>query len=130
MSEKDEYNFGAFAKEVRRDISAYVDARIEYMRLTAYEKVAQVAGESAVMVLLLIFSFFAAFFLSLAAAILLGSWLKSMAAGYSIIALLDLIAILFVLLKKEPLKEKISGKVIDRLLTAHQNDRKENEAAG
>lgn len=130
MSEKDDYNFGVFAKEIRRDISAYVDARIEYTRLTAYEKVGQVAGEGSVMLLLLTFSFFALFFISFAGAVLLGSWLKSMAAGFGIIALMDLLLLLVIYQKKESLKEKVSGKVIEQLLTAHQKERKENETAG
>lgn len=130
MSEKEEYNFGTFAKALRKDISDYVDARIEYSKLSAYEKIAHLVAEAAIIIFIIIFSFFTLFFLSFMFAMLLDNWLKIPGLGYGIVAIIDLLAVLLIVKNKSALKSKITDQIVGHLLKDHEEKKPEDEIAG
>ena len=57
-----EQSFGTYAKEFKKDISAYIELRLEYTKLIAYEKIAKVSAVSLSFLVILFFAFFAFFF--------------------------------------------------------------------
>lgn len=130
MNEKEEYNFGAYAKSLRKDIADYVDARIEYTKLSAYEQISQLVSQASIVLLLLIFSFFSLFFISFMAAVFIDQWLQLPGVGYAIVAVLNIIFILIVVKKKAAIKAAISGKVIEQLLKDHEENKSENDSVG
>jgi len=130
MNDKEEYNFGAYAKALRKDIADYVDARIEYTKLTAYEKLSKLIAEASILLLIIIFSFFTMFFLSFMAAVFIDRWLQQTGPGYAIVAVVDMVIIMIIIKKQNSLKSEIAGKVIDHLLKEHKDNNTQDETAG
>lgn len=116
MTEKEQYTFGSYAKELRKDIAAYVDARIEYTKLSAYEKSAQLISGATTVLLIGTLAFFVVLFFSITIALILGDYLGKPAWGYGIVTLVDLIGILFIVARKKQIEENITQKVVERLL--------------
>jgi hypothetical protein len=125
MSEQQDPSFGSFARELRADIAAYVDARVEYTKLVAYEKVARLTASATTVVLLGALAFFTFFFLSITLALFLGEILHNQVAGYAIVTGIDLLAVLVILWRKNLIEEGITQKIVDQLLKEH--DKAEEE---
>lgn len=116
MTEKEQYTFGTYAKELRKDIAAYVDARIEFTKLSAYEKSARLISGATTVILIGTLAFFVILFLSITIALIIGDYLGNDAWGYGIVTLFDTICILFIVARKAQIEESITQKVVGKLL--------------
>lgn len=129
MTEKENYTFGSFAKEFRKDIAAYVDARIEYTKLSAYEKMARLISGATTVVIIGLLSFFTILFLSITLALLIGDYFGNQALGYGIITFLDLAGVLIIVARKAKIEELITQKVVERLLEENEEPPAADETA-
>ena len=74
-------------KEVKEDVSKWVDLKLELVKLSTYERTGQVVSVLSYGLILLFASFFAILFIFLAFGLLFGEWLESMWAGFGMVAL-------------------------------------------
>jgi uncharacterized membrane protein YdjX (TVP38/TMEM64 family) len=106
-----EHTFGTFAKELKQDISTYVEMRLEYSKLIAYEKISKLIGASSSLILIIFFAFFGFFFLSFTMGYYLGQVTGSLALGFGIITGVYLILLIIIGLSKKKIEAIISNRV-------------------
>jgi uncharacterized membrane protein YdjX (TVP38/TMEM64 family) len=106
-----EHTFGTFAKELKQDISTYVEMRLEYSKLIAYEKISKLIGSSSSLILIVFFAFFGFFFLSFTMGYYLGQVTGSLALGFGIITGVYLILLIIIGLSKKKIEAIISNRV-------------------
>ncbi len=118
-----EQSFGTYAKEFKKDISAYIELRLEYTKLIAYEKVAKVSAVSLSFLVILFFAFFAFFFLSFAGGYYIGSLTGNNALGFGIISLVYIVLLVVVLvLRKKYFEKVIIEKIVDVLIEEDESN--------
>lgn len=122
-----EQSFGDFGRELKKEISAYIDARVEYTKLSAYEKIGRMTASASSILLILVFAFFTFLFLSATAAIFLGNILNSQVAGFAIIAGLDLLILLFFIFQRKTIEENITQRVIGELIKDREQQLEESD---
>lgn len=111
-----EKDFSSWWKEVREDVSKYLEARGKLTKIQAYEKIAKVTG---VMISFLILSFLVGFVIVFLL-IMVGSWVvaltDSVAIGFSSVALIVIGIFIFLALKRKTVLERpITGWIIQAL---------------
>jgi uncharacterized membrane protein YdjX (TVP38/TMEM64 family) len=111
-----EHTFGTFAKELKQDISTYVEMRLEYSKLIAYEKISKLIGASSSLILIVFFAFFGFFFLSFTMGYYLGQVTGSLALGFGIITGIYLILLVIIGLSKKKIEAIISNRVATILI--------------
>ncbi len=121
-----EQSFGTYAKEFKKDISSYIDLKLEYSKLILYEKIARISAISISSLVVLFFSFFVFLFVSISIGFYLGEKTGSNALGFGIISLLFLLILMIILLfKKKYIENTISEKFIEILMEEHEDKEKE-----
>jgi uncharacterized membrane protein YdjX (TVP38/TMEM64 family) len=120
-----EHTFGTFAKELKQDISTYVEMRLEYSKLIAYEKISKLIGASTSLILIIFFAFLGFFFLSFAIGYYLGQVTGSLALGFGIITGVYLILLIIIGLSKKKIEAIISNRVAAVLI--EDDDERSNE---
>ena len=109
---------------LKNDISTYVETRLELMKLNTYERVAKTMAVFSYGIVLVLLAFFAILFLFLALGFFLGEILNSVALGFLLVVGMYLLLFGRILL----LREKISGRVTNEIITAMMSkDEKEDE---
>jgi hypothetical protein len=108
--------------ELKQLIADYLDARINLVKLEAFEKIAKVTAALFSSVVVALLAFFLLFFLSLSAGFYLGGIFSSNALGFLTVTGLYLILFALVLFRKKDFLEK---QIIDRIIT--ELNRKEGE---
>lgn len=116
-----------FFRELKRDVFAYANSKVELLKLGLYERIGKVISALSYSLVLLVLTFFLTLFLFIALAFLLGDWLHSPAAGFAIVAVLYLLIIGGVFLYREKFQALVLNTVIAALTT---NDYAKNEATG
>ena len=116
-----------FFRELKRDISAYVESKAELLKLNAYERIGKVISVLSYSLVLLILTFFLTLFLFIALAFFLSDLLHSMGAGFVIVAVLYLLIICALVLYRERFQAFVLNTVI-AALTANENNKNEDEA--
>ncbi|MDY4527296.1 MAG: hypothetical protein SPE11_05210 [Parabacteroides sp.] len=106
-------------KEVKEDVSKWVDLKLELIKLSTYERTGQVVSVLSYGLILLFASFFAILFIFLAFGLLFGEWLESMWAGFGMVALLYLACVILIVAKKESIRLYITN-IIIAALTANE----------
>lgn len=118
-----EKDLGQIFNELKDDVSAFVEAKIEFLKLTAYERAGKLVSSLSYILLLVVLALFATFFLFLALGFLLGEWLGSVSGGIAIVGGIYLIIIGILIMSKKTFCEKIMNNVIKAL----DNDDDEDE---
>ncbi|RHJ85332.1 phage holin family protein [Parabacteroides sp. AM08-6] len=114
---------GEIFRELKKDLSAYVELKLELLKLSTYERTGRVIAVLSYGVILLFLAFFAILFIFLALGFYLGDLFGSTGSGFGIVAVLYLILIGVILLNKNTISDKVLNIVI-AALTA--NDDKNN----
>ncbi|HQF28604.1 MAG TPA: phage holin family protein, partial [Bacteroidia bacterium] len=116
-----------FAKELKKDISEYVDLKVEHTKLLAYEKIAKLISASTSYLLIGLFSFFAFLFLSFTVAFYLGNITGSTAMGFGIVTIIYLVILLAILIfRKKYFENGMTNKIIG-VLMEEDNDEDEEK---
>ena len=93
-----EHSLGSFTKEFKKEIASYIDVKLEYTKLIAYEKIAKASAASVSFLIIAFFGFFTFLFLSIAGGFYIGERTGSLAEGFGIITIVYLVLLIIVLL--------------------------------
>lgn len=118
----EDQTFSSFGRDLRKEISAYIEARIEYGKLVAYEKMAKAMASATSVLILAAFGFFTFFFISITLALYLGRWLNDELLGFAIVSGFDLLIFILFLSFKEKIEQNMMQKIVEQLLKEKQKD--------
>lgn len=113
-----EKDLGQIFNELKEDVSAYVEIKFNFYKLTLYEKAGKLVSSLSYVLALVVLVFMATFFLFLAFGFLLGEWLNSTSAGIAIVGGIYLILIGILIMNKK----WFSGKVMDNVISLLDED--------
>ncbi len=119
-----EKDSGTVFRELKEDISTYVELKLELLKLSTYERTGKVISVLSYGLILLFLAFFAILFIFLALGFFLGEWMNSYGLGFGIVAILYLSLIGVIIANKDKISAKVINEVIAALMT---NDDKNNE---
>lgn len=110
-------------QNLKQDVSAYMELKLELLKLNTYERIGKVIGLLSYGLILLFLAFFAVLFIFLALGFFLGEILDVPGSGFAIVALLY-VAIIWIITKNEA---KIRTKILNLVIAAlAANDDKQN----
>ena len=78
-------------QELREDVSAFVELKLELLKLNTYERTGKVIAVLSYGLVLLFLAFFAILFIFLALGFFLGEWIGFTGAGFALVAVLYLL---------------------------------------
>lgn len=113
--------------ELKEDVSAYVELKLELLKLSAYERGGKIVSTLSYDLLLLLLAFFAILFIFVAIGLYLGDLLRSSGAGFAVVAILYLLMIGLGMKYKERIKDKITNVIISVLTTNDEKDDKNDD---
>ena len=111
-------------QELREDISAFVELKLELLKLNTYERTGKVIAVLSYGLVLLFLAFFAILFIFLALGFFLGEWIGVTGAGFGLVAILYLLLMWLIIRNREIITTKVLNEVIATLLSY---DEKRNE---
>ena len=111
-------------QELREDVSAFVELKLELLKLNTYERTGKVIAVLSYGLVLLFLAFFAILFIFLALGFFLGDWIGVTGAGFGLVAVLYLLLMWLIVRNREIITTKVLNEVIATLLS---NDEKRNE---
>ena len=110
-------------QNLKQDVSAYMELKLELLKLNTYERTGKVIGLLSYGLILLFLAFFAVLFIFLALGFFLGEILDFPGSGFAIVALLY-VAMFWIFSKTEA---KIRKKILNLVIAAlAANDDKQN----
>lgn len=108
---------GEIFRELKKDLSAYVELKLELLKLSTYERIGKVIAVLSYGLILLFMAFFVILFVFLALGFFLGDLFGSIGAGFAVVAVLYLLLIGIILLNKNKISDKVLNVVIAALTT-------------
>jgi len=124
-----EKDLGQIFTELKDDVSSFVEIKLEFFKLTLYEKAGKLVSSLSYVLALVVLAFMATFFLFLSLGFLLGEWLKSTSAGIAIVGGIYLILIGILIMNKKWFSVKIANSVIDALDNDDDEDSVKNDTS-
>ena len=115
---------GEIFRELKKDLSEYVELKLELLKLSTYERTGKVIAVLSYGVILLFLAFFAILFIFLALGFFLGDIFGSVGSGFAIVAILYVLLIGVIILNKN----KISEKVLNVVIAALTSNEDKNQA--
>lgn len=113
----------SFFAEFKQLITDYLEARIELLKITVYEKIAKITAVFFSSIIIALLVFFLIFFLSISAGFYFGSALNNNALGFLIVFGIYLILLFLILIFRKKLLEKyITDKVIESLFEKEEGN--------
>jgi hypothetical protein len=113
-------------RKLKEDLSAYVELKVELLKLTAYERTGKLVSVLSYGLILLFLAFFAILFIFLTLGFFLGDILDNVAGGFAIVALLYMILFAIIIFNKNKISEVIVNEIIS-VLTAIEDKKKESD---
>ena len=113
-------------RKLKEDLSAYVELKVELLKLTAYERTGKLVSVLSYGLILLFLAFFAILFILLTLGFFLGDILDNVAGGFAIVALLYMILFAIIIFNKNKISEVIVNEIIS-VLTAIEDKKKESD---
>ena len=113
-------------RKLKEDLSAYVELKVELLKLTAYERTGKLVSVLSYGLILLFLAFFAILFILLALGFFLDEILENVAGGFAIVALLYMILFAIIIFNKNKISEAIVNEIIS-VLTAIEDKKKESD---
>lgn len=124
MDNPREQTLGGFLREFRKEITAYIEARVELTRLATYDKTALLASATIFFVILVGLVSIIVFLLSIALSMYLGKILGANYYGFTAVAGIYLLAGLVLYIFRKSISEKIQNTTLEILM---KTDQKKNE---
>lgn len=109
-----EKDSGKIFRELKNDVSTYVELKLELLKLSTYERSGKLIAVLSYGLILLFLVFFAILFIFLALGFYLGDMFGSSGTGFAVVAILYLLLIGIIIMNKE----RISNKVINVVIAA------------
>lgn len=124
-----DHTLGSYFKELKDEVTGYVEARAEYARLTAYEKTAKGASRLTFVLVMALLGFFTLFFISIATAVFLSEQLGSYMKGFGIIAgFYVLLTLLIAVFRKKIFDEQLADTLVGTFL--EEAEKRAHEKSG
>ena len=114
---------GKIFHELKDDVSAYVELKLELLKLSTYERSGQLIAVLSYGLILLFLAFFAILFIFLALGFFLGDMFGSSGAGFAVVAVLYLLLIGLIIMNKQRICNTVLNVVIAAL---NGNDEKDD----
>lgn len=114
-----------FFREVNQNVASYVEAKLELLKLSTYERIGKVTTVLSFGLVLMLLGFFAVLFIFIALGYFLGERIGSVSAGFSIVAALYLLMMGIILMFRKQIKDKVLNIIIAALMA---NEEKEDES--
>lgn len=118
-----EKDSGKIFHELKEDVSAYVELKLELLKLSTYERSGQLIAVLSYGLILLFLAFFAILFIFLALGFFMGDIFGSMGSGFAFVAVLYLLLIGLIIMNKGRICNMVLNVVIAAL---NSNDEKDN----
>lgn len=118
---------GKVFREVKDDLTAYAELKLELIKLSAYEKGGKIISHLSYDLLLMLLAFFATLFIFLAIGFYLGELLRSMGAGFAVVAILYMLLIGIIMKNRKHIQLKIMNVIISALTANDDKDDKDKE---
>lgn len=118
---------GKIFREVKDDLTAYAELKLELLKLSAYEKGGKIISHLSYDLLLMLLAFFATLFIFLAIGFYLGELLQSMGAGFAVVAILYMLLIGIIMKNRKHIQLKIMNVIISALTTNDDKDDKDKD---
>ena len=113
---------GEIFQKLKKDASAYIELKLELLKLNTYERTGKVITLLSYGIILLLLAFFAILFIFLALGFYLGTIFNSLGIGFGIVALLYLVLIFLTVRFQLMIKEKIMNLIISALMSNDENN--------
>lgn len=110
-------------RELKKDVSTYLELKLELLKLNTYESTGKVVSILSYGLVLMLLAFFAILFIFLALGFFLGDWFGSVGAGFVTVAFLYVILLWIIIANKEKIRLKVLNEIIVALTA---NDEKNN----
>lgn len=118
---------GKVFREVKDDLTAYAELKLELIKLSAYEKGGKIISHLSYDLLLMLLAFFATLFIFLAIGFYLGELLRSMGAGFAVVAILYMLLIGIIMKNRKHIQLKIMNVIISALTANDDKDDKDKD---
>ena len=118
-----EKDSGKIFRELKEDVSAYVELKLELLKLSTYERSGQLIAILSYGLILLFLAFFAILFIFLALGFFMGDIFGSMGTGFAFVAVLYLLLIGLIIMNKGRICNTVLNVVIAAL---NGNDEKDD----
>lgn len=118
---------GKIFREVKDDLTAYAELKLELLKLSAYEKGGKIISHLSYDLLLMLLAFFATLFIFLAIGFYLGELLQSMGAGFAVVAILYMLLIGIIMKNRKHIQLKIMNVIISALTANDDKDDKDKD---
>ena len=118
-----EKDSGKIFHELKDDVSAYVELKLELLKLSTYERSGQLIAVLSYGLILLFLAFFAILFIFLALGFFMGDIFGSMGTGFAFVAVLYLLLIGLIIMNKGRICNTVLNVVIAAL---NGNDEKDD----
>lgn len=112
-------------QNLKEDISAYINLKLELLKLNTYEKSGKIISLLSYGLILFFLVVFVILFIFLSLGFFLGDLLDNAAIGFGIISLLYLLLIGITVKKAQWIQTKVLNKVIATLITNEEQPNKE-----
>ena len=118
-----EKDSGKIFRELKDDVSTYVELKLELLKLSTYERSGQLIAILSYGLILLFLAFFAILFIFLALGFFMGDIFGSMGTGFAFVAVLNLLLIGLIIMNKGRICNTVLNVVIAAL---NGNDEKDD----
>lgn len=110
-----EKDSGKIFRELKEDVSTYVELKLELLKLSTYERSGQLIAVLSYGLILLFLAFFAILFIFLALGFFMGDVFGSMGTGFAFVAVLYLLLIGLIIMNKKRICNTVLNVVIAAL---------------
>lgn len=111
--------------KIKQDVITYFELKIEFFKLSTYERTGKVFGVLSYGLILVFTAFFAFLFIFLSLGFFLGEAFHSQGLGFISVAFIYLIFILIITMNKKRITTAVENEIISSLMS---NDDKNNDA--
>ena len=117
-----EKDSGKIFRELKDDVSTYVELKLELLKLSTYERSGQLIAILSYGLILLFLAFFAILFIFLALGFFMGDIFGSMGTGFAFVAVLYLLLIGLIIMNKGRICNTVLNEVIAALKGKEEKD--------
>jgi len=108
--------------KLKSDLTAYVELKLEFFKLSTYERTSKVLGVLSYGLIVLSIAFFAFLFIFLALGFFLDQVFGSPGAGFLVVSAIYLICLLIAILNKKKINNRIQNEIISALIAGEDRD--------
>lgn len=121
-------NFSSFTRKLKEEITAYLELRLTYTRLQAYEKVAKAGGHTLVFLFIACTAGAFLLFISIAMALYLGNIYNDSVTGFLMVTSFYLLLSVLVYWQRKPAALFINNAITGALMKDYEEDKARKSA--